>query len=137
MSTIIGGRLVRVIKNPKEKISQSSLQTAIRRPSILCRQQFPGLRHFSATNTRKQNKKPFTTRLRDALGKTGIVWKPIPVGLGIGFLGLLQFYKVQKREQAATAAAEEEEGERYSRSITEDNGERPKRRKRIRPSGPW
>jgi len=45
--------------------------------------------------------------------------------LGVGFLGLVQFYKVYSREQ------EKEAG---------DNGEpgqRPKKRPRIRPDGPW
>ena len=133
MSTTATERLVRVVKDSRAISTQSSLRTVIQRPCISCQQQYHGTRHFSATTTRRQSKEPFRTRLRDALGKTSIVWKPIPVGLGIGFLGLLQFYKVQQRENAAAA----EEEERYLRSHPGENGERPKRRKRIRPSGPW
>jgi phosphatidylserine decarboxylase len=47
-------------------------------------------------------------------------WYPIPVGLGVGFLGLVQFYKVYTREK-------EKDGEI----------ERPRKRRRIRPDGPW
>jgi phosphatidylserine decarboxylase len=53
-----------------------------------------------------------------------IRWYPIPVGLGVGFLGLVQFYKVYTREQEKQA----EDG---------DFDQRPKRRPRVRPDGPW
>ena len=87
-------------------------------------------------------KDSFGTRLRKALSETRIKWYPIPVGLGIGFLGLVQFYKVNERERlrqeeeweddafVKTAGSSEEDGDRTS-------GGRPKRRERIRPSGPW
>jgi len=52
-----------------------------------------------------------------------IEWYPIPIGLGVGFLGLVQFYKVYTREKE-----KEEEGEVESR---------PKKRPRVRPDGPW
>ncbi|KAK1760912.1 phosphatidylserine decarboxylase proenzyme 1, mitochondrial [Echria macrotheca] len=52
-----------------------------------------------------------------------IEWYPIPIGLGIGFLGLVQFYKVSTREKE-----KDEESEAESR---------PKKRPRVRPDGPW
>ncbi|KAI4259032.1 MAG: hypothetical protein LQ352_000929 [Teloschistes flavicans] len=67
-------------------------------------------------------------RLRTALGKTKIEWHPIPITLGIGFLGAVQFYRVRRREQARQDE-EREERERQEH--------RPPKRKRIKPSGPW
>ncbi|KAL8720462.1 MAG: hypothetical protein Q9225_002687 [Loekoesia sp. 1 TL-2023] len=72
---------------------------------------------------------PFRTRLRTALQRTKIEWRPIPITLGIGFLGAIQFYRVRKREQARQDAEEEEEEKQQSH--------RPAKRKRIKPSGPW
>jgi phosphatidylserine decarboxylase len=57
---------------------------------------------------------------------TKIQWYRIPVGLGIGFLGLVQFYKVSSREKERL---ENEDGQEGSRA--------PKKRARIRPDGPW
>jgi phosphatidylserine decarboxylase len=51
-----------------------------------------------------------------------IRWYPIPVGLGVGFLGLVQFYNVYTREQEKA-----EDGDL----------DRPKKRARVRPDGPW
>ncbi|OAA66173.1 phosphatidylserine decarboxylase proenzyme 1 [Cordyceps fumosorosea ARSEF 2679] len=62
----------------------------------------------------------FSQRLGDALRKTKVTWYHIPVGLGVGFLGLVQFYKVQSREREK-----------------QDGGDRPKPRPRIQPEGPW
>ncbi|KAI9848808.1 MAG: phosphatidylserine decarboxylase 1 [Thelocarpon superellum] len=77
----------------------------------------------------------FFARLRAALSATKVEWYPIPVGLGIGFLGLAQFYRVQQREKHAR---EDEESHRNAQDGGEDGGlGRPKKRKRIRPSGPW
>ncbi|KAF2396032.1 phosphatidylserine decarboxylase [Trichodelitschia bisporula] len=64
---------------------------------------------------------PFRTRLRTALNRTRIQWYTIPVGVGIAFLGSVQFYRVNAREKALR-----EEGE------VEDA-----RRGRHRLSGPW
>ncbi|PWY90044.1 putative phosphatidylserine decarboxylase [Aspergillus heteromorphus CBS 117.55] len=38
----------------------------------------------------------FGSRLRFALRNTKVEWYPIPIGLGIGLIGLLQFYKAQR-----------------------------------------
>lgn len=109
--------------------------------SYLCRYHRASPRHFSYSVrfSRQQNgKESFSTRLRRALGETKIRWYPIPVGLGIGFLGLIQFYRVNEREKVRQR---EEEEDAYLRSVSKgeehDSGSRPKKRKRIRPTGPW
>ncbi|KAF7554481.1 hypothetical protein G7046_g6807 [Stylonectria norvegica] len=90
------------------------------------------LRQPCASSTRNfasnSGKRPrFSQRLGEALRNTKIQWYQIPVGLGIGFLGLVQFYKVQAREQEK------------QRELQEglDNGKHPKKRARVRPEGPW
>jgi phosphatidylserine decarboxylase len=78
----------------------------------------------------------FGTRLGKAWRGTKIAWYPIPVGLGIGFLGFAQFWRVRAREQERQRSA-------IAASVGggEDGGEggpgRPRKRERIRPSGPW
>ncbi|KAI0021890.1 phosphatidylserine decarboxylase [Xylariomycetidae sp. FL0641] len=91
-------------------------------------------RQFSVTSTRPfyqspracQNKERFGNRLGDALKNTKVRWYPIPVGLGIGFLGFVQFYKTQAREK-----------ERIERENSGEETSRPKKRPRVRPEGPW
>ncbi|KAI0443541.1 phosphatidylserine decarboxylase [Xylaria telfairii] len=73
-----------------------------------------------------QNRDRFSSRLRHALNDTKIRWYPIPVGLGIGFLGFVQFYKTQAREK-----------ERLEREASREEEPRPKKRPRVRPDGPW
>lgn len=75
------------------------------------------------------NNGSFGSRLRTALRKTKIEWKPIPVALGIGFLGAVQFYRVREREKRR----QEEDKDKAE----EEEKHKPKKRKRIRPSGPW
>lgn len=58
---------------------------------------------------------------------TKIQWYQIPVGLGIGFLGLVQFYKVSAREQEKQRELQDGFSE----------GRIPRPRPRIRPEGPW
>ncbi|ROW15495.1 hypothetical protein VPNG_02233 [Cytospora leucostoma] len=58
-----------------------------------------------------------------ALGNSKTEWYFIPVGLGIGFLGLVQGYKVYTREQ--------------ERQDEEEQIRKHKKRPRIRPDGPW
>ncbi|KAK2762204.1 phosphatidylserine decarboxylase 1 [Arachnomyces sp. PD_36] len=70
-------------------------------------------------------KESFSSRLGYAWNNTKVEWYPIPVGLGIGLLGVLQFYKKQRAENAR-------------RERESENGEYENvPRKRIRPSGPW
>ncbi|KAI0913296.1 phosphatidylserine decarboxylase-domain-containing protein [Ustulina deusta] len=73
-----------------------------------------------------QNRDRFGSRLRHALNDTKIKWYPIPVGLGIGFLGFIQFYKTQARER-----------ERLEREASQEQEPRPTKRSRVRPDGPW
>lgn len=70
----------------------------------------------------------FGSRLRFALRTTKVEWYPIPVGLGIGLLGVLHFYKSQR--------AERERAEREALGESFDF-EKPPPRPRVRPSGPW
>ena len=101
-----------------------------------CRAKVP-TRPLTSTRAKqeRQRDRPFGTRLRVALRDTKTPWYWIPVGSGITFLGAVQFYRFQKREkrrQEAEDALDEE--------TREEGGERPgkpKKRKRIRPSGPW
>lgn len=98
--------------------------------SHVCRHQRYSPRHFSSSVRffRKQSgRDSFGTRLRRALEETKIRWYPIPVGLGIGFLALVQFYRVNQREKARQRDDEEDD----------DTEGWPKTRKRIRPTGPW
>ena len=85
---------------------------------------------------RRQDYGPsFRQRLRRALRDTKIEWRPIPVVLGIGFLGLLQFYRVRNREEHnrdQQSRANDGRGDG-----TESDGGPYKRRPRIRPSGSW
>lgn len=82
---------------------------------------------------RQKNRGPFRTRLRSALRDTKVEWRPIPIGLGITFLGAAQFYRGRQREKRRK---EEEEEHEQSQSEAEKSG-KPTKRKRIRPSGPW
>ena len=78
-------------------------------------QRGPGRRLFSQQSHRPQaDAKTQSSRIR---------WHPIPVGLGVGFLGLVQFYKVSHRDEK-----QKQDG---------DLEQRPKRRPRVRPDGPW
>ncbi|RLL97109.1 hypothetical protein CFD26_105278 [Aspergillus turcosus] len=70
----------------------------------------------------------FGSRLRFALRTTKVEWYPIPVGLGIGLLGVLHFYKSQR--------AERERAEREALGESFDF-EKPPPRPRVRLSGPW
>jgi hypothetical protein len=78
----------------------------------------------------KQKNESSRARLGPALGRTRIEWYWIPASAGIAFLGGVQFYRVYAREQAKK---EEED----NASIYSDDGRKPKKRERIRPSGPW
>ncbi|TVY81397.1 Phosphatidylserine decarboxylase proenzyme [Lachnellula suecica] len=110
----------------------------------VCR--YTNLRGFSSSaklyRQHPEYKESFGTRLRKALGETKIKWYPIPVGVGIGFLGLVQFLRINEREKARRDEEWEEDG--YLKSTGTEDGEgnngregRPKKRDRIRPTGPW
>ncbi|KAG5946049.1 hypothetical protein E4U53_006652 [Claviceps sorghi] len=83
------------------------------------------VRNFSTNSGQRPR---FSHRLSEALRKSKITWYHIPVGLGIGFLGLVQFYKVTARE----------ERKRHEDAEAHGNADgQPRRRPRIRPEGPW
>lgn len=87
-------------------------------------------RHYNKDSNRETHSKGgFGSRLRFALRNTKVEWYPIPVGLGIGLLGLLHFYKSKRsdRDRLARESAGEDWGE----------GVRPPRRPRVVPSGSW
>ncbi|KAI2643357.1 phosphatidylserine decarboxylase-domain-containing protein [Xylaria nigripes] len=91
-------------------------------------------RHFTATSSASfhqsrsvfQNQDQFGSRLRHALNDTKVKWYPIPVGLGVGLLGVIQFYKNQTREK-----------ERLEREASDEKEPPPRKRPRVRPDGPW
>jgi phosphatidylserine decarboxylase len=78
----------------------------------------------------KQQNESSRARLGPALGRTRIEWYWIPASAGIAFLGGVQFYKVYSRQQARKE--EEDNASTYS-----DDERKPRKRDRIRPSGPW
>lgn len=103
-------------------------------------------RHLSSSvrqcRQQQDGREPFGTRLRRALGETKIRWYPIPIGLGIGFLGLAQFYRINEREKARQREDEAEDA--HVKTVGSGKGGegrdsegRPKKRQRIRPTGPW
>lgn len=77
-------------------------------------------------------KEAFSSRLRSRLAATPVKWRPIPIGLGIASLGVLQFFRIQQRRK------EEEWFHTDAQQQVEENGKtKPRKRDRIRPSGPW
>lgn len=96
-------------------------------PQISIRLQLVQRRAFSHTRQQwrqqREEEESFSKRLGKAWRKTKVEWKPIPIGLGIGFLGLLQFIRIRRREGGA------QEGD------LETDGQRPPKRQRIYPSG--
>jgi phosphatidylserine decarboxylase len=95
-------------------------------------------RGFSSSRTAfdQQNfhrKESFRSRLNSALKNTKIKWEPIPIALGIGFLGAFQLYRIQRREKHTEAGANKD----LPDEVSVDPQGRPKKRERIRPSGPW
>jgi hypothetical protein len=95
-------------------------------------------RTFSSSRTAfdQQNfhrKESFRSRLNSALKNTKIKWEPIPIALGIGFLGAFQLYRIQRREKHTEAGANKD----LPDEVSVDSQSRPKKRERIRPSGPW
>lgn len=72
---------------------------------------------------KQQEKKEAKESLGSAWRKTKVQWKPIPIGLGIIFLGLFQLWRIQRREERAQQAQ------------SDSNGPRPPKRQRIYPSG--
>jgi len=112
--------------------TRASSQLTARLPHTpLARSRRPFTSSISRCQQQQQHRKEsFSSRLREALARTRIQWYSIPAVAGIGFLGLLQFTKVQRRERARL----EEEG---AYGGDGSGGEPPKKRKRTTPEGPW
>jgi len=106
----------------------------------MCRHSISSPRKFTSSTRHQRyeqhySRGSFGSRLRAAWRQTKIEWYPIPVGLGIGFLGCAQLYRVRQREKVREA--EEESGRALSAPGDNGEGGKPKKRRRIRPSGPW
>lgn len=102
----------------------------------MARNKANSVRHFSKSSKQykdhhheKHSRSGFGSRLRFALRNTKVEWYPIPVGLGIGLLGILHFYKSQRAER--DRALQDTSLEDW------ENGGRPPRRPRIVPTGGW
>jgi phosphatidylserine decarboxylase len=98
--------------------------TPASRPTTRARQ-FTSSRNLrnSGNSNSKKDDESFASKAGKAWRNTKIEWRPIPIGLGIAFLGLLQLYRNQR------------DAERLRKEELE--GDNPPRRKKIRPSGPW
>ena len=100
-----------------------------------CQHVRPSQRFSTSPRARQQQHQyrgPFTTRLRVSLRETKVQWKyRIPVGLGIGFLGAVQFFRVQEPKK------KRQHEEQDSWESTSDSKGKTEKRNRIRPSGPW
>ncbi|KAF2143371.1 uncharacterized protein K452DRAFT_350420 [Aplosporella prunicola CBS 121167] len=115
---------------------RSPAARALRPRPFTCSPPHSPRRSFAASSRCSQShhqhrKESFRSRLNTALKSTKIEWRPIPVALGVAFLGAFQFYRIQKREQARL----EDEESQYTTDAGEDG--RPPKRPKIRPSGPW
>ncbi|KAK2813748.1 hypothetical protein FQN50_000146 [Emmonsiellopsis sp. PD_5] len=127
MSTMLVGRAA-VYRRPAQLARSSdvfSLDSSLYKAGgrlPISRRQFSSCRSWRQSGSGKEGphgKESFRSRLRTALGNTRIEWAPIPVGLGIAFLGLLQFFRTKNAEKERLEREEEAP------------------RRRIRPTGPW
>lgn len=118
--------------------------TSLRSPhfvGLLQQQTRCSARRFATSTPRRikdggtKNQEPFRSRLLAALRSTKLDWSPVPIVVGIAFLGAFRFYRVRERERKR----QEREDAQSFQDRDGDGGEqgRPKKRKRIRPSGPW
>ncbi|KAJ6263571.1 hypothetical protein Dda_2135 [Drechslerella dactyloides] len=95
------------------------------RPIPLCRTAIIVNHTARRSYASSPHQKSFFERLRTAWNDTPIKWYPIPVGLGITFLGFKHYLDVMERERQIA------EDERQSMDPKD-----PRRRK-VRPTGPW
>lgn len=118
--------------------------TPLRSPhsvAILQQQTRCSARRFATSTPRRikdrgfKNQESFRSRLLAALRSTKLDWSPVPIGAGIAFLGAFQFYRVRERERKRQ---EREDAQSFQNGDGDSREQgRPKKRKRIRPSGPW
>lgn len=137
----IASSLVRGAKPQMIRAPAQAHRRVVPSTQSYCRFQYNRTSHrafsLSARRYRPESnyKESFWTRLRKALDDTKIKWYPIPVGVGIGFLGLIQFYRVNEREKARQ---QDDELGGTPRGGDGDGSEgSPQKRPKIRPTGPW
>jgi phosphatidylserine decarboxylase len=87
-------------------------------------------RDFSHTRSarrqeQRHKQESFNSRLGKAWNNTRVQWKPIPVAVGIAFLGVYQLWRIQRREQHTGRTDLDSDG----------GSSRPPKRQRIYPSG--
>ncbi|KAI9834025.1 MAG: phosphatidylserine decarboxylase 1 [Phylliscum demangeonii] len=99
------------------------------------RYQYQRQHHQHQHQQQRHSQESYRERLLKALRDTKLEWRPIPVALGIGFLGLAHLYRrrLQADRQAPT------NGGTGASGSEEDGAESGPRRKRprVRPEGPW
>ncbi|ETN46309.1 phosphatidylserine decarboxylase [Cyphellophora europaea CBS 101466] len=110
---------------PPEVIPHASLLYRTRSSQVRTLQK----RSFSSSRWVRQQKQrddegSFSSRLGKAWRNTRVQWKPIPVAMGIAFLGVYQLWRIQRRE-AHTQPPSSGPG----------SSDRPPKRQRIYPSG--
>lgn len=115
----------RPIALPPELSSYSSLLYRSRHSQLPSLQK----RQFSQSRWVRQQKQQhkeegFSSRLGKAWRSTRVQWKPIPVAMGIAFLGGYQLWRIQRREKHTLPDDSSETG-----------STRPPKRQRIYPSG--
>lgn len=98
---------------------------ALRCPTSLRRPALPQHQRLNYVSTNGASRRLYSQQTPKRPRNSKTEWYFIPVGLGIGFLGLVQGYKVYTREKER----KEEQDEAYAG--------KPKKRQRIRPDGPW
>ena len=106
--------------------SRSGLGPPSRRGRISQHARFQQTQKRSFTHTRgfrEEQRHQEKEDLRTAWRNTKVQWKPIPIGLGIAFLGAFQLWRIQRREQRAQEAD------------SDPDQKHPPRRPRIYPSG--
>ena len=108
--------------------TQTLPRHALRSRQLLQQRQYLQSREFVWTRrlrreAPKQEEKQRQQTAGEAWRNTKVQWKPIPIGLGIAFLGLFQLWRIQRREGGA----------QESDSAT-DKG-RPPKRARVYPTG--
>lgn len=128
MSATCARQLPRAILRTRHPLQSPSRHAFARSPAYSYTR--TASRPFSSSHAHR--KESFRSRLNSALKNTKVKWEPIPIALGVAFLGAFQFYRVQRRENHNQSQPGKD---------TEDTGVdqygRPQKRERIRPSGPW
>lgn len=136
MATLSSGRAV--VGSRSDVLLRSPRYASYR--CIFCQEKVPITRQFSSSTIRRSayryERGSFRARLRVALRDTKVKWYPIPIGLGIGFLGFTQLYR-QQQQRERLAHDESVRSDQEPEGDHQDKEGRPRKRKRIRPSGPW